>query len=226
VDSSERFFQTSRGKIVESLKRNGTAGARDLAAALGLTPNAVRQQLAALAAEGLVEAKPARRGPTKPTLLYRLTERAERLFPQRNDLLLHLVLDELAEQEGREGVSALFRSIGRRSVEKYRSRLAGRDFASKVEELTAILREQGVVAEVQRSEDGTIVLREHNCPFSTTVKHHPEVCTLIHSLMGELIPGEHVQVRSLAKGDQECRFVMREPASGEAPAAVTGQAAR
>ncbi|MDE2572164.1 MAG: winged helix-turn-helix transcriptional regulator [bacterium] len=213
MESGDRFFQSSRGKIVECLKRAGGAGARDLAATLGLTPNAVRQQLAALSAEGLVRAEPTRRGPTKPTLLYRLTEKGERLFPQRNDQLLHLVLSELAQEGGSDRVVELFRSIGRRSAEKFRTRLEGKDFSGKVEELTAILREQGVIADVERSADGTMVLREHTCPFSTSVKHHPQVCTLIHTVMEELIPGEHTQETSLAKGDRECRFELREHAT-------------
>jgi len=215
VESREHFFQTSRGKIVESLKRRGVAGARELAAELGLTANAVRQQLAALAAEGLVEASPARRGPTKPTLLYHLTDKAERLFPQRNDQLLHLVLSELTAEEGSDRVAELFRNIGKRSAEKFRERLEGKDFAGKVRELTAILREQGVIADVDRADDGTLVLREHTCPFSTSVKHYPQVCTLIHTVMEELIPGEHMQTTSLAKGDTECRFEFRPGAARE-----------
>ncbi len=220
VESEERFFQSTRGKIVESLGRTGGATAREIAAELGLTPNAVRQQLSTLVMEGLVQTRPTRRGPTKPTLLYHLTQKAERLFPQRTDQLLHLVLSQIADDDGDERINDLFRSIGKRSAEKFRSRLEGKDYAGKVHELAAILREQGVIADVEQRADGKLVLREHNCPFAGSVRNHPEVCTLIHTVMDELLPGEQNHTTSFAKGDDVCTFELTADVAETAAEAV------
>ena len=57
----------------------------------------------------------------------------------------------------------------------------------------------------------TIVLREHNCPYATVVSEHPECCTVIHSMLDEVISPEVKQTESLATGGAECRF---EVASG------------
>ena len=51
---ADRFFQTTRGKIVTELRRRGSASATDLARSFGLSPNAVRQQLMVLERDGLV----------------------------------------------------------------------------------------------------------------------------------------------------------------------------
>jgi len=64
---ADRFFATTRGKIVSELRRRGSASAAELAQAFGLSPNAVRQQLVVLERDGLVAETPVRRGPTKPT---------------------------------------------------------------------------------------------------------------------------------------------------------------
>ena len=220
MESEERFFQGTRGKIVECLGRTGGSTAREIAAELGLTPNAVRQQLSSLAAEALVETRPTRRGPTKPTLLYHLTQKAERLFPQHTDKLLHLVLNQIADDEGGERITDLFRSIGKRSADKFRDRLEGKDYAGKIHELAAILREQGVIADVEQLADGKLILREHNCPFANSVRNHPEVCTLIHTVMEELLPGEQNHTTSFAKGDDVCTFELTSDATEAAAEAI------
>ena len=94
----DRFFQTTRGKIVSELRRRGSASAADLAHVFGLSPNAVRQQLMVLERDGLVAETSVRRGPTKPTYEFSLTPDADRLFPQAYDKMLSAVLREVRDQ--------------------------------------------------------------------------------------------------------------------------------
>jgi predicted ArsR family transcriptional regulator len=209
------FFQTTRGRILESLKRRGSRTATELAAEHGLTANAVRQHLGRLEADGLVVEAAARRGRTKPSLTYSVTSDGERLFPQRYDVLLNALLHELQAEEGQDRVTDLFRKIGERSARKYADRFDGKDTAGRVDELTKILREQGVVADCERTNDGFLI-REHNCPFKDTVSSHPQVCTVVHTLMGEVLPAKPEQRTSIARGDAVCEFHLRSPEeSGE-----------
>jgi len=205
---SHGFFQTTRGRILESLKRSGGSTARELAVEHGLTANAVRQHLGRLEADGLVAEKPARRGRTKPSLLYSVTAEGDRQFPQRYDVLLNALLSELRAEDGQDRVTELFRKIGERSARKYADRFAGKDAAGRVDELTKILREQGVVADCERTADG-FVIREHNCPFKGTATTHPQVCTVVHTLMDEVLPGEKEHRTSIARGDAMCEFHVR-----------------
>src|SRR5580658_8273594 len=114
---ADRFFQSTRGKIVAELRRLGTASAADLAHGFGLSPNAVRQQLVALERDGLVKEKPVRRGPTKPTLEFSLTPDADKLFPQGYDKLLSAVLREVRDQFGSPAVGRIFDGISQRAVD-------------------------------------------------------------------------------------------------------------
>lgn len=200
------FFQSTRGRILEALKRQGNRTASELASEHGLTVNAVRQHLSRLEADGLVAEASARRGRTKPSLIFSITPAGERLFPQRYDVLLNAVLDELRSTEGDERVSALFRKIGERSARRYAARFAGKDAEGRVGELTKLLREQGVIADFEPVAGGEFVLREHNCPFKETVASHPQVCTVVHALMDEVLPGKTRHERSIARGDEVCEF--------------------
>jgi len=153
-----------------------------------------------------------RRGPTKPSLVFSLTGEGRRLFPQRHGALLHALLEEIAQSQGPARVGELMHAIGKRSARKFASRFDGKNQEQRVAELTSILREQGVVADFQALGRDGFVLREHNCPFRETVTAHPEVCSVVHTLMGEVLPGKVEQFKSIARGDETCEFAI--PAGG------------
>ncbi|HVS45734.1 MAG TPA: helix-turn-helix domain-containing protein [Verrucomicrobiae bacterium] len=208
---ADRFFQSTRGRIVAELRRSGTASAADLAAAFGLSPNAIRQQVVVLERDGLVVEQAVRRGPTKPTLEFSLTPEAEKLFPQHYDKMLTAVLQEVRAQYGAPGVESVFRGIADRAASKAKDRVTADDAEGRLAQLTEVLRHQGVMAEYSLI-DGGFALHEHTCPYSGVAKDNPEVCSVIHHVIDETIGGEHRQVESLATGGKECRFELR-PAS-------------
>ncbi len=212
---ADRFFRTTRGKIVTELRQRGTASAADLAALFGLSPNAVRQQLVLLERDGLVVEKPVRRGPTKPTLEFSLTPEADKLFPQGYDKMLTAVLREVRDQFGAPAVERIFEGLSKRAVERARQRITAETPQAKVEQLTDMLRQTGVVAEFSLI-DGGFELREHNCPYSDVAKEHPEMCQVIHHVIEDRIGGSHQQTESIATGGKECRFELK-----PTPSAVT-----
>lgn len=202
---SDRFFQTTRGKIVSELRRRGSASAADLAAQFGLSPNAVRQQLTILERDGLVAETSVRRGPTKPTYEFSLTPEADRLFPQAYDKMLSAVLREVRDQYGTPGVAKIFDGLSKRAAERARQSVTAAGSEEKVAQLTEMLQNNGVVAEYSLI-DGGYVLHERSCPYSNAAKEHPEVCQVIHHVIDETIGGDHMQTESLASGGKECRF--------------------
>lgn len=214
----DAFFQTTRGRVLESLKRRGGSTAAELATEHGLTANAVRQHLSRLEGEGLIAEGRSRRGRTKPSVVYSVTHAGERLFPQRYDVLLNAVLHELQVEGGDDRVTALFKRIGERSARKYAGRFEGKALPERVDEMAKILREQGVAADCEPVQGG-YVIREHNCPFKEAAGVHPQVCTVVHTLMNEVLPAPAEQVSSIARGDAVCEFHIasdaKTPTSGE-----------
>jgi predicted ArsR family transcriptional regulator len=201
-----RFFQTTRGKIVTALRRRHVASAVDLASEFGLSANAVRQQLEQLERDGYVVERAVRRGPTKPTFEYSLTSQADSLFPQRYDKMLNAVLREVKESFGPDGLDLVLAKLGKRAAEKYRAKLTATDPKGRVYELAALLRANGVEADVVETEAGTLELREHNCPYGQTVGEHPEVCSIIHTVLRDGVDVSTTQVESIATGGSACRF--------------------
>jgi predicted ArsR family transcriptional regulator len=200
----DRFFESTRGKILTQL-RGSRGTAFELAERFGVSPNAIRQQLVVLERDGLVSGHPVRRGKTKPTIEYALTVKAEEYFPQQYDRMLNAVLREVREIGGEEAVSALFESIAKRSAQKLKDKVGDGPVSERVAGLAEVLRSRGVRVDFDFV-DGRYLLHEHNCPYSKTVKENPELCSVIHGVIKEVLPGESRQVESLATGGNECRF--------------------
>jgi predicted ArsR family transcriptional regulator len=209
---SDRFFESTRGKILAAL-RGARGTAFELAERFGVSPNAVRQQLLILERDGLVDGHPVRRGKTKPTIEYTLTPKADEYFPQQYDRMLNAVLREVRAVGGEGAVQAIFDGIARRSATKLKDRVGTLEPDRRVEGLAALLRERGVQVDYDLV-DGRYILREHNCPYAKTVKENPEVCSVIHTMIDEVLPGETRQVESLATGGAECRFEIETSPSG------------
>ena len=203
-----RFFQSTRGKIVTALRRKHAASAVDLAGEFGLSTNAVRQQLLTLERDGYVAERAVRRGPTKPTLEYSLTPAADTLFPQRYDLMLNALLREVKDTLGPQALASVMDGMGKRAVAKYKDRITAPDARGRALELAGVLRENGVEADVIDI-GGAIELREHNCPYAKTVGEHPEVCSIIHTVLREAVSDEMTQVESIATGGDACRFEIK-----------------
>lgn len=203
----DRFFESTRGKIVGALRERRSASAFDLAQAFGLSPNAIRQQLVVLERDGLVAGHSVRRGKTKPTVEYSLTAEAERYFPQRYDKMLNAVLREIRAVGGDRAVQEVFERIGKRSAQRLEKSADGKaNTEEKLISLVESLKHSGVNADLQRTETGTMVLHEHNCPYASVVAENPEACSAIHTILDTVAPGKTAQVESIATGGEECRF--------------------
>jgi predicted ArsR family transcriptional regulator len=202
----DRFFESTRGKIVGALRERRSASAFDLAAQFGLSANAIRQQLVVLERDGLIAGRSVRRGRTKPTVEYSLTSAAGRYFPQRYDKMLNAVLREIRSAGGDGAVKAVFERIGKRSAERLGT--SGDEAAAEeqLRKVVAALKASGVNAELQRTATGTLVLHEHACPYASVVAENPEACSAIHTILDSVAPGKAQQVESLATGGSECRF--------------------
>jgi predicted ArsR family transcriptional regulator len=122
--------------------------------------------------------------------------------------MLNAVLREVRETLGPAALSSVIDGIGKRAASKVRERVVSGDPKARALEVASYLREQGVEAEVIQVGD-SVELREHNCPYAKTVAEHPEVCSIIHTVLRETVSPNSTQVESLATGGDACRFEIK-----------------
>ena len=214
AESPIEQLPTTRRALLNLLKRNGPLDAAAVARELGLTPAAVRLQLARLEEDGLlahIDQEPAGRG--RPRHVYELTAAAEALYPKRYGDLTTELLGYLGGPDDPR-VDELFEQRRRRRVAGALPRTADLPFDEQVAALTAILDEDGYLAEAEQLPDGSWRITEHNCAILTVAHGFSQACTSELAFIREALPGATVRrVAHLMDGAHVCAYVVSPPAS-------------
>jgi DeoR family suf operon transcriptional repressor len=198
-----------RRAVLAAIKQAGDASADQLAADVGVTAGAVRQQIAALEADGLVAHRDDRPGPGRPRRRYCLTPAAEALWPKRYGQLANQVLG-FVEQDSPDLIEKIFERRRDDRLKRAESRLHGLSFANRVRELTGILEEDGYLAESVLTDDGSWLVIEHNCAILDVARRYGAACTSEFAFLRAAMPDAEVQrVKHKMAGDFVCAYRMR-----------------
>lgn len=181
----QRILATTRGRVI-SLLRTGSMTVNDLAAALGLTDNAVRTHLAALERDSLVRQRGVRRAVGKPAFVYELTAEADALFPKAYAPILARVLTRIREEKGEKGLETFLRSVGYETGEV--ARVEG-TLRQRIDAAVALLGELGGLVEVEEREHAYL-LNGYSCPLREVVGNNPEACTLAEEIVAGVVSAE------------------------------------
>jgi len=199
----KRFWDSTRGRMI-LLLRKGSRTVNDLAAALGLSDNAVRSHLDRLERDGLVHPSGTRPGTRKPNITYSLTPEAEPLFPKMYAPILGQLLGVLAERLPAKKLDEIVREAGHRMAAEHRSAVSAARLEDRIAEAIVVLGEGGGACESERS-DGKFIVRCYDCPLGVLAAGHPEVCRLVETMLADLL-GVSVQQRCQMEPAQQCYF--------------------
>jgi predicted ArsR family transcriptional regulator len=183
----KRFHESTRGRVVELLRLKSRT-VDELAAALGLTDNAVRMHLATLERDGIVRQEGVRRGAGagKPASIFGIVAEAEGSFSRAYVPLLLALLEELAEREDDAAIESIMRSVGRRLAAPLG---AAGDRTARLHAARSLLIDLGALADVHE-EDGRVMIRGNGCVVGLAVSQHPAVCRAIETLLSEVLNEE------------------------------------
>jgi predicted ArsR family transcriptional regulator len=204
---SQKFYQTTRGRIV-ALLRKATLTVDQIAGALGLTDNAVRSHLTTLERDGLVEQRVSKRGGVgKPAFEYRIAPGAEPLFSQAYVPVLVQLLDVLRDQLPDAELERVMHEVGARMAAG-KAAPAG-ELEERASRAAALLDSLGGVTELERDENGALTIRGFACPLGAAVKGHPEVCGAVETMLTDVI-GVPVRECCEREGRPRCCFAVAE----------------
>ena len=193
----------TRDRIIALLRR-GTRSVEDLAAALGMTDNAIRPHLASLEKAGLAEpAGVVRDGSVgKPARLYQLTPAADHLASAAYEPVLVSLVAELSERLDTEALEVTMRSVGRRLATTVPA--ASGTLEDRVRAAGAVLAGLGGDADIEAIPDG-FRIQGYACPLSTAVAKCSQVCGAATELSAG-ITGAQVVERCDHGERPRCRF--------------------
>lgn len=211
-------MQPTRWQILEILKHRGQATVDELAKELGITLMAVRLHLVVLERDGLVSRSTVRTGPGRPTLIYRLTDRAEDAFPKAYDGLANDLIAAIRREYGPQGVERLCVAAGREKAAGLRERLGSEPPERRIAGYVQMMTEQGHLLKVDTAENGFFVHR-YSCPYYRVARVNREVCVMHRKALADLMEAEVDMVSCLLDGDLHCSHLVRlgAPAKAQAP---------
>jgi predicted ArsR family transcriptional regulator len=191
VALNQRFLETTRGQIL-ALIRRGRQTVEELAAALELTDNAVRNHLATLERDSLIQQAGVRRssGAGKPALLYQLHPDAEVLFSRAYPSVLTTVVESIVNACPPDQIDELLRDAGRRLARQAGGRATG-TLENRVRAAAAALTALGGDVTVAH-EEGSLRIRGSGCPLSASVSKQPGLCRAVETLVSE-VAGAHAR---------------------------------
>jgi predicted ArsR family transcriptional regulator len=212
VAAVEHLLKESRSAIVELLKTRGALSAEELAAELAVSKVGVRRHLSLLESDGLVCYEAERRERGRPRYVYRLTAKANCLFPRSYDEFARDVLAQIEREFGADGLRKVLCGRADELIESLRQALDGLTFDERVRRLAEIVSEKGYLAEARRLKDGSFRLRQRNCPVENVAVSHPQVCQEEMRVYSEALQCEVVRECRIADGAEVCEFRVLPPA--------------
>jgi predicted ArsR family transcriptional regulator len=199
----------SRRAIVIALKERGSATIAQLAPPLGLTGEAVRQQLLQLRQEGWVEAaidRDSMRGRTgRPSTQYRLTAAGEHLFPKHYDVLAIAMIDAVGEELGSDAAVRVLERVSNDRVTALEPSVQGRTLEEKLGVLKGWYFEDDPYMDFESAGDDYVLI-ERNCPFYNTAMHRPALCSVSVNALTRLLGVRVARQEKFQNGDGRCVF--------------------
>jgi predicted ArsR family transcriptional regulator len=218
-------LSVGRRRILDHLKLKGPATPAELASALGLTSAAVRQHLDGLAEEDLVAVSDEHTGSRgRPVGRWRLTRRAQGLFPDRHGELTAQLVEAIRAVGGEETLDRVITERTRLQQQDYESAIAkaGGSLASRAKALAKARTAEGYMAEVTKlnKDESDLLLIEHHCPICEAAEACAGFCraelSVFRAVLGEDVSVERTE--HLLAGQPRCAYRIRPLAEPDAQA--------
>jgi predicted ArsR family transcriptional regulator len=204
---SWEFTNSSAGRVLKVIQVRGRASIKEVAADLGVTASAVRLHLTQLQASGAVRADKVREGVGRPYYVYSVTPQAHNLFYKDYGDLARLLLQELGETQGADGLQSVLRHVADKLAELYRNQVGSRELTDRIAAWADLLDQRGVTVELEKTDDG-FVLREYGCPYQNVAIENRAVCEMERQVMARLLESGVKLTQCVLDGYRGCQFAI------------------
>lgn len=197
----------------------------ELASAIGVSEGAIRRHMDIMVAEGLLVSGLRRNGRGRPAARYALSEAGEeqtasqhyaRLLGRLHPALAQLTADEVGGQGGAAVLDRVFDGVADGVADRYSNHVTATELAERVQQVTAALREEGILDEVIDEGDSYRLLNV-GCPYRSTAEETHAACAADRRTIELLLERPVDQVMTVAGGALTCEYLVSKQteASGE-----------
>jgi len=199
---------STQDAILIYLKKQGEMGVSELCEVLGITAMAVRRHLTALTSEGLIDSRIVRQSRGRPSYRYKLSEKAESLFPSGFQNLAMDLLDAVFEQQGHKGVMKILEARNQKRSVRLLERVKDKDLKERVKEVSRIFSEDGYMTEWKELPDGNYFIFQRHCALHDVANQYRQVCALEPQLMSSLLGVKVTREKYMLQNDPVCGYIV------------------
>jgi len=182
--------RSARLRVLNILKRTRGLSVQELADQLGMSYMGIKDLCLDLHARGLLDARrePRPEGNTgRPRMIYRLTERANELFPVASNPLTLELLEAAKKLFGPASAEKLLMLVWRQKAEAFAEKVQGPDMETRAKALARTRDAAGHMAVLEKGSGGMLSIVEHHCPFLDVLRAYPVVVRLETDLFRRLL---------------------------------------
>lgn len=182
----------------------------EIAAALGISRNAVQQHLNKLERDGYVELGSLNKTAGRPVRSFVLTEAGFNSFPKQYAWFSELVLSNLKEKMGHEAFLQYLHQLGLSLSQSLLPRFDGLPIDRKIEELIKVMDNLGFQtrSSAEQTEQPPSI-EAFNCVYHDLANKYEEICEFDRTLISTLLNQEIDHAECMAKGGAKCCFKIK-----------------
>ncbi|MBR8833100.1 MAG: iron-sulfur cluster biosynthesis transcriptional regulator SufR [Stigonema ocellatum SAG 48.90 = DSM 106950] len=215
---------STKQDILEYLLKQSQASALELAAALDVSPQAIRRHLKDLEVQNLILFSSVQTGMGRPQHMYQLSRQgrdllnraaSDRVGDSYGQFAVSL-LDTLAETVGHDQVSSILRKQWERKALLYQEHLGNASLPQRVATLVELRKAEGFMAEYypvdesESSQGDRFILTEHNCAISNVAESFPSVCDHELEMFAAVLPDCTVErTHWIINGEHRCGYLVQ-----------------
>ena len=199
----------SRQQALLTLLLNNKQGMSfdELANALSISRAAVQQHISSLEGNNFVTRGQLNKTAGRPVRLYIITEQGINLFPKQYSWFSELVLDDIRETQGEEGLVQFMKRLGERTADSLKPQIEGFNEKEKADFLINTMRDMGYQATIHTDDvSQQASISACNCVYHNIAMKYEQVCEFDRSLIGAILNKDVEQMHCMAKGAQACEF--------------------
>lgn len=196
----------TRGKIIMLLKKHGHMQIDDLSKELNITSMGIRQHLLSLEKRGLIDYVTKKQGIGRPAFVYKLTEKADNLFPKAYHTFTIDTLKEIEKNEGRDKIDEIFKWRVMRLIKDTKDILSDKfGIDERVHGLKDLLESKGYLVELDEV-NNSYSLKEFNCPIFKVATEFKEACKHELYFYQEVLGKEVQRNECMTEGNISCTY--------------------
>lgn len=176
MENYKAYHTSSTDRMLLLLKTKGPLSTNGIAQELGITGEGARQQLQRLAEEGWVAFESISKGVGRPSLIWSLSDRGNRRFPDTHAELTVQLINTIRDVLGDEALGNVISAREHKALLRYYDIIKLEEgLESKVRKFAALRSSDGYLAEY-RAEGNGFLLIENHCPICAAANACHDIC--------------------------------------------------